>query len=418
MSKSINVPKLRFKEFSGDWKEKKFADIYDFFQTNSFSRALLNYESGDVKNIHYGDIHTKFKSNFFIYKEKVPFISADVDTSKLKDENYCQIKDLVIADASEDYNDIGKTIEIIELNDEKLVAGLHTYIARDTKNKMALGFGGYFMQTYSVRLQMMKLATGISVLGISKSNLSNMSLVIPSKQEQEKIASFLISIDTKIEQIRKKEELLHQYKKGVIQKIFNKYIRFKSDDGSEFCEWEEKKLGDLGTVITGKTPSTSNSEFWNGKIEFITPTDIEGSKYQTKTTRTVTQQSNMKILPIGTIVYTCIASIGKMSLSTLPSITNQQINSLIVNDKKYNNEFVYYALLKITPYIQSTQANTTLPIINKTEFSKFIINVPCIEEQTKIANFLSSIDSKIEQVQKQLNFIKEFKKSLLHQMFV
>ncbi|WP_228278896.1 restriction endonuclease subunit S [Aliarcobacter butzleri] len=203
-----------------------------------------------------------------------------------------------------------------------------------------------------------------------------------------------------------------------MQKIFNQEIRFKADDGNEFYEWEEKKLGDLGTVITGKTPSNSNSEFWNGKIEFITPTDIEGSKYQTKTTRTVTQQSNMKILPIGTIVYTCIASIGKMSLSTLPSITNQQINSLIVNDKKYNNEFVYYALLKITPYIQSTQANTTLPIINKTEFSKFIINVPCIEEQTKIANFLSSIDKKIELTTKELNSTKEFKKALLQQMFV
>ena len=116
---------------------------------------------------------------------------------------------------------------------------------------MALGFGGYFMQTYSVRLQMMKLATGISVLGISKSNLSNMSLVIPSKQEQEKIASFLISIDTKIEQIRKKEELLQQYKKGVMQKIFNQEIRFKADDGSEFCEWEEKKLGQIGKFYAG-----------------------------------------------------------------------------------------------------------------------------------------------------------------------
>ena len=128
MSKSINVPKLRFKEFSGEWEEKKFADIYDFFQTNSFSRALLNYESGDVKNIHYGDIHTKFKSNFFINKEEVPFINTEIDISKIKDENYCQIKDLIIADASEDYNDIGKAIEIIELNGEKLVAGLHTYI--------------------------------------------------------------------------------------------------------------------------------------------------------------------------------------------------------------------------------------------------------------------------------------------------
>ena len=84
-----NVPKLRFSEFSGEWEDKKFGDIYTFLQTNSFSRALLNYDSGEVKNIHYGDIHTKFKSNFYIQNEKVPFINIDIDITNIKDENYC-----------------------------------------------------------------------------------------------------------------------------------------------------------------------------------------------------------------------------------------------------------------------------------------------------------------------------------------
>ncbi len=191
-------------------------------------------------------------------------------------------------------------------------------------------------------------------------------------------------------------------------------LRFTEFSG----EWEEKNLGSVGQIVTGKTPSTSNPELWDGDISFITPTDItEQGKYQAKTQRTITKQRNTKLLPIGSISYTCIASIGKMTITTNNSSTNQQINSIIVNDD-FNNEYVYYALLKLTPYIKSTQANTTLPIINKTEFSGFKIQIPSLQEQVKIANFLSLIDNKIDQVGKQLIESKQFKKALLQQMFV
>ena len=116
-------------------------------------------------------------------------------------------------------------------------------------------------------------------------------------------------------------------------------------------------------------------------------------------------------------MYTCIASIGKMALSVNPCITNQQINSLVPN-KEFKNEYVYYVLLQITPKIKSTQSNTTLPIINKTEFSKFKIPVPCAVEQTKIANFLSDIDIKIETLNTKIESTQTFKKGLLQQMFV
>ena len=106
-----------------------------------------------------------------------------------------------------------------------------------------------------------------------------------------------------------------------------------------------------------------------------------------------------------------------MALSVNPCITNQQINSLIPNSA-YNNEYIYYAILSITDYIKSTQANTTLPIINKTEFSKFEIPVQSISEQTKIASFLTSIDDKISHNQTQLNALKQYKQGLLQQLFV
>lgn len=207
--------------------------------------------------------------------------------------------------------------------------------------------------------------------------------------------------------------LLHIYKKGVMQMLFSKQIRFKDTNNEDFPEWDEKVLGEVGDIITGKTPDTSNKDLWNGGIQFITPTDIKDGKYQYDVERYVVKNEKMKILPSKSIVFTCIASIGKMALTTKDAITNQQINS-IVPTKNYHNEFIYYAVLYISPKIKSTQANTTLPIINKTEFSKFKISIPKDKkEQMKIADFLTAIDNKINAVSAQLDSAKVFKKGLL-----
>ena len=216
--------KLRFKDDEGqdfsEWEERKLGDIFTFIQTNSFSRELLNYETGVVKNIHYGDIHTKFKSNFKIENANVPFIKPNVDLSKISTDCYCREGDLIIADASEDYADVGKAIEIISLVNQKLLSGLHTYIARDLSKQMSLGFSGYMMQTDNVRLQIKTFATGASVLGISKGNLAKVNLNIPSKPEQTKIANFLTGIDDKITATQTQLQAVKQYKQGLLQQMF------------------------------------------------------------------------------------------------------------------------------------------------------------------------------------------------------
>ena len=202
----------------GEWEEVKFSGIFNFHQTNSYSRALLA-EYGEIMNIHYGDIHTKFSMLFDVNKESVPFLNDEVDTSKIAKEQFLKVGDLVIADASEDYKDIGKSIEVISLNNQKVVAGLHTYIARPVK-PFALGFCGYMMQTFPVREQIKKLATGISVLGISKTNLGKVELKVPSLEEQTKIANFLSAIDQKIEVVVQQIEQAKQWKKGLLQQMF------------------------------------------------------------------------------------------------------------------------------------------------------------------------------------------------------
>ena len=263
-----------------------------------------------------------------------------------------------------------------------------------------------------------KTSIGSTQRALTMVELRKLKFPFPTLPEQQKIASFLSAVDEKIQQLSRKKELLEQYKKGVMQQLFSGKLRFKDENGNEYPDWEEKKLGDVGKIVTGETPSTNDSNLWDGEIQFITPTDIkEDIKYQENTARYVKSSDKIKILPINSIIYTCIASIGKMCISKYPSITNQQINSLIVNE--FNNfEYVYYWLFYLTPYIKTTQANTTLPIINKTDFSKFHISIPSLPEQQKIANFLSSIDAKIENTIGELEKVQLFKKGLLQKMFV
>src|SRR5690606_28359812 len=125
----------------------------DFKVTNSFSRENLNYEVGTVKNIHYGDIHTKFQTLFDITKEIVPFINEEINIGRISDANYCRAGDVIFADASEDLNDVGKSIEIVNVNGEKLLSGLHTLLARPKTSIFHIGFNGYLFKSNFVKSQ-------------------------------------------------------------------------------------------------------------------------------------------------------------------------------------------------------------------------------------------------------------------------
>lgn len=219
------VPKYRFLGIENDkgWIKETVSKIYDFKVTNSFSREHLNYEKGKVKNIHYGDIHTKFNTLFDITKEKVPFINQEVSIEKIKKESYCIEGDIVFADASEDLIDVGKSIEIVNLNNQKLVPGLHTLLARQKEKKLAIGFGGYLFKSDWIRRQIQREAQGAKVLGISATRISDVQIMYPQElSEQQKIVSCLSSLDELIIKQTEKIVQLKQHKKGLMQALFPK----------------------------------------------------------------------------------------------------------------------------------------------------------------------------------------------------
>ena len=210
---------LRFKQDNGadfpDWEEKRLGDVFKWVRTNNLSRAMLTDDNGEIQNIHYGDIHTKYSVHFYQKTAGAPYII----NPDIPETDFCENGDLIIADASEDYNDIGKSIEIINVKPKSLVAGLHTYIARP-KIKVSLGFSGYLFQASDVRIQIKKIAQGISVLGISKTNLEKIVLLYPHPEEQQKIVNFLSTLDKKLETVQKQIDQTKTFKKGLLQKMF------------------------------------------------------------------------------------------------------------------------------------------------------------------------------------------------------
>lgn len=325
MSKVIQ-PKLRFPEFKDHWKIKKFNELFSFRSTNSLSRENLNYNSGIVKNIHYGDIHTKFESHFDVKKERVPYINPEIDLSKISQENFLKEGDLVIADASEDYNDIGKSIEIIDLNNEKVLAGLHTFLARKESKDLYTGFPTFLLKTRKVRLDIMKIAQGTKVLSLSSSRLGEISLDIPSYEEQNKIAEFLTSVEKYISLLKSKKTTLERYKTSVMQQIFSQKIRFKDENGNDFPDWVDVNLGDECIFFSGGTPTSTNKKYYTGDIPFIGSGEINNDVTEKKITQSALENSSSKIIEKGDILYALYgATSGEVAISKIDGAINQAV---------------------------------------------------------------------------------------------
>jgi len=402
------IPKLRFEEFNTVNEVYVFEDIFSFSTGKNIKQ---NEASPDFKIpcVRYGEL-------YHMYGEVISKVvnKTNLDKSEL---SFSEGNEILMPSAGEDPLDIGSATA---LTIKDVAIGRTINILRPLYENLYLQkYVSYYINE-KLRKKISTLAKGSSISNVYNSDLKKLKIPLPTLEEQEKIASFLTSVDRKIEQLVKKETLLKDYKKGVMQKIFNQEIRFKADDGSDFCEWEEKYFKEVGEVISGGTPETDKLKYWNGDIQWFTPTEIK-DKYIKFSKRTITtlglQKSSAKILPIGTLLLTSRATIGDISIALHECTTNQGFQSIIVNDENIN-EFIYYWILENKKEFIRKSSGSTFLEINKTEINKIKIHLPSIEEQTKIANFLSVIDTKIEKTQKQLEQTKEFKKALLQQMFV
>ena len=399
-------PKLRFKEFDGDLTESKLVELTSWASGGTPAKDVPEYWGDDIPLISGASMHTN------------QLYESDVKITKLglQKGSKLALKDsiLILVRGSMLFNKIpmGITLGDVAFNqDVKCIR---------PKQQLAPLFLFQWLHAKENTIQNKVTATGIGAGKLDTADLQNLKLYKPSLEEQTKIATFLSAVDEKISQLTQKHQLLREYKQGMMQKLFSQQVRFKADDGSEFGEWEEKILSEIAEIIGGGTPSTNNEEYWNGDVVWLTPSEIS-KKFIGESKRTISelgvQKSSAKKLPVGTILFTSRATIGEVAIAIAEVTTNQGFQSFIVKENTLN-EFLYYWLVNNKKSFIERASGSTFLEISKSKIQPMEILLPCIEEQTKIANFLSAIDQKIEVAAQQIEQAKTWKKGLLQQMFV
>ena len=248
------------------------------------------------------------------------------------------------------------------------------------------------------------------LLNISFEDYMSVTIHLPSPSEQKHIADFLQKID---ERIAAQEELLaslKKYKRGLLHYYF-------SDENTQ--HWTPHAISQIGKVVTGSTPPTSDRSNYDGDLLFCSPGDVGGKKYISSTEKRVSMRgfSLGRPIPPNSVIVTCIGLIGKLGIAASAMITNQQINALVVS-QNFDHEFIYYALENFFPEYRSKVAMQTLPILSKSEFEKLMIKAPTIDVQYRISAHLSIMDRRIEQTQQELNLLCERRKGVVQQLFI
>ncbi len=267
------------------------------------------------------------------------------------------------------------------------------------------------------------------VPSLSKATIEKIKVSFPTLPEQQKIATFLSVIDEKIQQLTRKKELLEQYKKGVMQQLFSCKLRFKQDDGKAFPKWEEKMFYDLLSEVLdfrGRTPLKIGMD-WGGDILSLSANNVKDGYIDLDSecnmaSEELYQKWMGKVnLEKGDIVFTMEAPLGKALL--VPDDKKYILSQRVVafkTIKEVNNQFLIQLIwsTQFQAIIERLSTGSTAKGINQKSFKKVKITIPCFLEQKKIANYLTSIDTKIESVKKQISETQTFKKGLLQQMFV
>lgn len=202
-----------------DWDVLSYGDIFTFLSTATNSRADLS-NSGDFGYIHYGDIHTELNNNLDLCEFELPRISCHLVSS-----SFVENGDVIMADASEDYEGIGKSVEIRNIGSDKIVAGLHTFLLRDKNKLLADGYRGYLHCITAVKKSFDRLATGMKVYGISKNNLMIVPVPLPPKYEQTAIAAILSDMDSELTVLEQKLTKARSLKQGMMQQLLTGRIR-------------------------------------------------------------------------------------------------------------------------------------------------------------------------------------------------
>ena len=383
-------PKLRFPEFKGDWKLYTLGNIAKFSKGKGISKSQID-ENGLYECIRYGELYT-------VYGETIKYVRSRTNLSK-NDLIFSESNDVIIPASGETQLDIATASCV--LKDGVALGGDLNIIKTDNSGV----FLAYYLNS-SKKEDIASLAQGVSVVHLYSSQLATLNINLPSLPEQTRIAHFLSAVDEKLHSLKEKKALLEEYKKGMMQKIFNQELRFKDDNGEDFEDWEEKNLGEIAEISKG---TQLNKDDLN-KIDIYPSISggIEPSGYTNKFNR---EKDTIIISEGGN-------SCGYVNFIRTKFWCGGHCYSIdVLND--FSKLFIFQLLKFYQDEIMRLRVGSGLPNIQKKDLKVLKLTLPtAIEEQTKIAQFLSAIDEKIGLVGNQIEETVAYKKGLLQGMFV
>lgn len=403
------VPQLRFPEFEedGEWVESTLGDEAKFYRGKGISKSDIEPNASNPV-IRYGELYTTYGEVINKVLSKTNIETSDLFLSHQND--------VLIPSSGETKIDIATASCVIERG---VGLGGDLNVIRSTHH-------GPFLSYYlngPKRFQIAKVAQGNTVIHLYSSSLKLIPIELPKPAEQQKIADCLSSLDELITAHTAKLDALQDHKKGLLQQLFPaegettptlRFPEFK-DSGA----WKEGTVDELGKVVTGSTPKTSEPKNYGGDRLFASPADMSNSRFIEKTKTTLSElgfSKTRQIKPNSTL-FVCIGStIGKTAQNKEKCATNQQINS-IMPYPKFSESFVYFLMSRFSETIAELAGRQAIPIINKTLFSSVKIPYPEFKEQQKIADCLSTVDSLIEAQTQKIESLKTHKKGLMQQLF-
>lgn len=388
---TTQIPSLRFPQFAEEWEEKTLDKVAEIVGGGTPDTKQIEFWNGNIQWF----TPTEIKNNF-VYQSERKITEKGLKNSSAK----LLPVGTVLFTTRATIGDVA--IAKVECTTNQ---GFQSFIVnKDNSNYFLLNWLKLHKDDF------IKLANGSTFLEVSKKAVSNVLITLPpTLAEQTQIANFLTAVDTRLSLLKQKHELLKSYKKGIMAQIFNQELRFKDENGQEFPAWEEKTLGEIADINkgtqfnkillseTGKYPCLNGGIFPSGYSE----------KYNyNENTITISEGGN---------------SCGFVNFMKTKFWCGGHCYAVIIKNNLYNycsNLYLFQLLKYNEKNIMELRLGGALPNIQKKDLIKIILSIPCLAEQTKIANFLTAIDNKINNIGQQIAQSEEWKRGLLQAMLV
>ena len=422
-----------------DWALISYEDAFDFLSTATYARAELS-ETGEYGYVHYGDIHTKWVHFLDLSKTTLPKITAE------KVKSYALLKegDLVMADASEDYEGVGESVEVINLGSNKAISGLHTFLLRDKQSIFSPGYKAYLHKIKPVKSQMDKLATGLKVYGVSKANLKIIQIPLPpTKAEQTAIATALGDADALIERLEQLIAKKRLIKQGAMRELLtppglNHGLNGLGDDTdgageaqqeirairqsvpiSDSDNWEVKTLGEVADIDKDNLDSSTDPNY---SFKYIALEDVSYGTLKNTTEMTfkdAPSRARRRVKKDDVLISTVRPNLKSHLLvdSKVKNLVCSTGFSLVTCKRDVLlPKYLFHHLFAdfINNQIEAVIAGSNYPAINSKDVKSLTLPIPKeVRIQEQIAQILSDMDTEIERLEAQLAKWRRVKEGMM-----